>query len=144
MKDFSTNTISAVFPAYYSEIKPDIEEISKKIAGARNEKDVAVKNFEGFIKYARLSDKLFDYCQQVIKKKPSLNEYENKLKKQDRKTFLKEIIVKIVIAIIAVALSVSATLYFTRRHTTYPKEKNTSITSSSSKETVGIPKSSRQ
>ena len=81
MGDFSLETINSVFPEYYRVIRTDIEEINEAIAKGRVRKDVGNPNFESFIDYVKLMKKLGSYYKEVLKKKSSLIEYEDKLKK---------------------------------------------------------------
>ena len=97
MKDFSLDTIQAVMPEYFQDIKPRIERILyRDIAMLRLEKDVAVLNEENLIKYGQLMIEMKELFENVITRKSSLAEYEIK----NRRSRLKERTWQIIVAIV--------------------------------------------
>ena len=83
MDGFSPETYTAVFPEYYSEIRPEIEKIDDDIAKIRKEKDVGDPNFENFQRYANHMRTLKGCYEEVLKRKGPLVEYEQKLKNKE-------------------------------------------------------------
>lgn len=105
MKEFSLEAINFVFPEYYREIRPDIEEINEAIAKVRFGKDIGEPNFVSFIGYVKQMKKLGDYYKEVLKKKSSLIEYEGKLKKEWRRGLVVKILVGIGLIILGYLIS---------------------------------------
>jgi len=97
IRDFSNESITAIIPEYYKEIKPDVEDLHKKIAGFRSEKDVGHRNIGGFMEYAVRVDTLRKYHVDILKKKPALVEYDKKLNSEKRWEFVKQFIILFVI-----------------------------------------------
>lgn len=109
---FSLKTINSVFPEYYKDIRPEIEELTDAIVKRRGEKDVGDPNFENFQKYANLMKTVYGYYKKVLKKKSALIEYEDKLKeeekevddkseKKERKNLIRMILALIFVAIVS-------------------------------------------
>jgi hypothetical protein len=97
MNDFSLDTIQAVMPEYFKDIKPRMERILyQDIAALRMEKDVAISNEENLIKYGQLTIEMKELFGNVITRKSSLVEYELK----HRRSRLKERVWQIIIAIV--------------------------------------------
>jgi len=81
---FSLESIKSVFPEYFKDIRPEVEELTDAIIKRRSEKDIGDPNFENFQKYANLMKTVYGYYKEILKKKSALIEYENKLKKEDK------------------------------------------------------------
>ncbi len=94
-------TINSVFPEYYKDIKPEMEERIDVIVERRIEKDVGDQNFENFQKYVTLMKTVYGYYKDVLKKKSALIEFENKLKKKERRKMIRTIIAGIFVVIIS-------------------------------------------
>jgi tetratricopeptide (TPR) repeat protein len=89
MKIYSLETINLVFPEYFKDIRPAIEELTDDIVQRRGEKYEEEPNFENFLKYANLMKTVYGYYKKVLKKKTALIAYEEKLKKKKRRKLLK-------------------------------------------------------
>jgi len=95
---FSSETLTSVFPEYYKDIKPDLEDINNLIAGKRLEKDVGNPSSENFLEYIKIVKRLRGYYNEVLQKKSSLIEFEEKLKKEQGSKIIIEIIIASFIA----------------------------------------------
>ncbi len=120
MEIFSLETINSVFPEYFKDIKPEIEELTDVIVKRRIEKDVGDQNFENFQKYATLMKTVYGYYKDVLKKKSALIEFENKLKKEKNEAEdrlekkEKRKLIRTIIAGISVVIVSTIILYFGR------------------------------
>ena len=120
LKGFSAGTLHEIFPKYYHEIKPYFEVVApKEAAKLRDEKDIAKENnkeennkdfkeykkvVENFREYNKVVKKLGSYYEEALKIKPSLIEYENKTKNEQRKSRLWQIIIAILVAVVGVII----------------------------------------
>ena len=101
LKGFSAGTLHEIFPKYYHEIKPYFEVVApKETAKLRDEKDIAKENNKDFSEYNKVVKKLRTYYEETLKIKPSLIEYENKTKNEQRKSRLWQIIIAILAAVV--------------------------------------------
>jgi len=100
MKPYSSETINSVFPEYYKDIKPDLESINNLIVDRRLKKDVGDPHIEDFLEYIKIVKKIRRYYDSVLRKKSSLIEYEEKIKKERGIKIITELIVGVLIAII--------------------------------------------
>ncbi|MDZ4246103.1 MAG: hypothetical protein U1D67_03180 [Dehalococcoidia bacterium] len=83
IKDYSPDTIAAVIPNYYSDLRPRFETIlNKEIVTLRAEKDVAVKNEENLVECAGLISELKSTLDILIDKKSAFVEHHKALKRQ--------------------------------------------------------------
>ncbi|ODS36389.1 hypothetical protein BEH94_12075 [Candidatus Altiarchaeales archaeon WOR_SM1_SCG] len=85
LSPFSVYAIQAALPDYYSKIKPDIEEITEKIAEKRANKDVSLICYAEIEEYSNLIERLKKYHKSIIKIKPSLIECEEKIKADEKR-----------------------------------------------------------
>ena len=103
LENYSSENITAALPNYYSEIRPDIEELSNRIAKLRLDNGFNKADEENHIQcYMEIINKLKEYYQQIIKVTPSLEE----LKKREKKTKRKNIITQYIIPIVSVVVAV--------------------------------------
>lgn len=101
LKGFSTDTITAVLPNYYSEIKPKVLKISTKIAKIREEKDIGKLTLEEFTEYFEQVEQLKQYYSEIIDKKSSLIEVQ---RKNRWKNWIIPIVTGTIVAVIAYLL----------------------------------------
>lgn len=118
MMPFSTETISAIAPEYYKNIKPEAERISIEISKIRNNKDVdgndlEENNLTNFKNYIKEVDSLQENYTKIVTKIPSLIEYDKKKKSENRKETLKKIFWIIIGAIIATPITAIITVGIT-------------------------------
>jgi len=85
---FSSDTINMAIPEYYSKIKPDIEEINKRIAEIRANKDVASIAYDEIEEYSNLIERLKEYYTLILEKKSKLIEYEKESMRKENKVFV--------------------------------------------------------
>ena len=102
LKGYTSNTIRTVIPNYYSEIRPSIYELNAKIAKFRSEKDVFNNNGEHLIDYVSEVKRIVDFYKEILTKKPALDEFEKKIKSENKKNALRDWIKRIVIGFILV------------------------------------------
>lgn len=98
--DFSPETLVKIFPKYYREIKPDFEIADHEISKIRARKDIGDPNADGLIEYVEIVKRLENHLREFDKIKVSLIEYENKQKKREKDSHVRESILLIVAAII--------------------------------------------
>jgi hypothetical protein len=77
LDNFNSQTIQAVFPLYYSAIKPEIISIKERLASLRKNKN-NTDSFNLFNDYFDSVQKLLEYNKQVKLAYANLQEYENK------------------------------------------------------------------
>lgn len=75
-----------------------MEDINNLIAGKRLEKDVGNPSSENFLEYIKIVKRLRGYYNEVLQKKSSLIEFEEKLKKEQGSKIIIEIIIASFIA----------------------------------------------
>lgn len=85
LKDISIFTMLAIMPEYFKTLKPRFEEIMvNEVATLRKEKDVAITDEKNLIKYGKLAYEVKGLSEQILRKKPSLVEYEHKMRRRRR------------------------------------------------------------
>ncbi len=100
VEPFSTGAISATIPEYFDKIRPDMEEISQTIADIRASKDMDKKNSQDIDSHIEAIERLRLYYNDILKKINTLNEYEEKKKKEMRSYNNKELKILIIGGII--------------------------------------------
>lgn len=82
LEKYDPETITKAVPGYYSDIRPDIEQISLDIAGLRTEKGFSkIASEERMEAYKSIIDRLQSYYKTILASTPSLEElYKEKLK----------------------------------------------------------------
>jgi len=78
LDSYSPDVIKTAIPDYYSEIRPELDDLTEKITEIRGRK--TFEKFESVDEYARLLDKAYDYIKKIRKAQGSLIE----LKKRNR------------------------------------------------------------
>ena len=98
INSFSTAGLSAVFPEYYRDIKPNIPRLNEDIAQLRNDKDVANDEIlEEVKKYQKILDKLMEWWKLSSSKMPTIIEYEKKRKREKYKWMAFALIVSLIL-----------------------------------------------
>lgn len=90
--EFSSETLTKIFPKYYQEIKPDFEIASSEISEIRARKDIGDPNTDDLIKYANIIRRLKTHLEEIDKIKVSLVEYENEHRKREKHSYIREAI----------------------------------------------------
>lgn len=80
---YSSETITKVFPDYYSEIDPKITKIKQEVAILRSEKKIS--SDQSFSNYFFQIAELIDIDKKVATFIPALDKFENKRKKENRR-----------------------------------------------------------
>jgi hypothetical protein len=81
---YDTNTLTEIFPKYYTEIKPTIAEIKQNVAVLRMERKTDAE--KSFFAYFDETKKLINISKSVDKMIPSLQEYsDKKVQEESRK-----------------------------------------------------------
>jgi len=92
LSGYNNETICAVIPEYYQQIKPSIISLSQKIAEFRDGKDVAVElRHSTLITYSQEAGQLVTYHAAVTSKIPALEEYRKKAAEEHQKETTEEI-----------------------------------------------------
>ncbi len=99
---YSSSSIQAAIPNYYSEIRPSIEGITVDIVKIRNNKDIAKPSPEMFDQYFNNIKRLEAIYRVILKAKPSMIEYSEKAGKDKRIDIGTELVVGIVVGAILV------------------------------------------
>ena len=108
----STEALNEVFPEYYQKIRPDIEKASTDISDIRSKKDIGDPKIGDVIKYAEIIERLKSHLNKILEIKPSLIEYEDRKKKEVRKSKFFEILIYIAIAIVSGVMGAVLCSYF--------------------------------
>jgi len=102
LQGFSLDTIQAVLPEYFKEIKPRFEEIiTNEVTILRMEKDVAQKSEENLAKYGQVVAEMKRLFNLIVNRKSALVEYQTRQVKSQRKQLIQSIIVKIIIGVVS-------------------------------------------
>lgn len=85
LSGFSAETIQAVFPEYYTTIRPRLEEIlSEEVMKLRVQKDVAATSEENLVKYGQVTAELQRLFKTIINRKSALVEHKMRSKRSSR------------------------------------------------------------
>jgi hypothetical protein len=110
LKGYSTDSISKVFPSYYSEIRPNIIEIQSDLVEIRSVDKTLNEHEKCFETYDSRIAKLISYSKIVSETIPLINEEQNRIRinksKEKRFSWVQLIIVNVVVAVIGVLLTV--------------------------------------
>lgn len=112
LESISSEALSTIFPEYYREIKPYIEDKSSEIAKLRAGKDVGDANVKDFEKYIEIVENFKSYFDKILKIKPSLIEYDQKTEKEKKKERVWQILIGVIIAIMGAIVGVILTISF--------------------------------
>ena len=76
LKHYSPDVIQTAIPDYYSEIRPDLDELTEKITEIRRKK--TFEKLESVDEYTQLLDKAYEYIKKIQKAQGSLIELKKK------------------------------------------------------------------
>jgi len=76
LESYSPDVIKTAIPDYYSDIRPDLDELTEKIAEIRGRK--TFEKIESVDEYAQLLDKAYEYIKKIRKAQGSLIELKKK------------------------------------------------------------------
>jgi hypothetical protein len=110
LRGYSVSAISAVIPEYYPKIKPRLDnDIPRKIAEIRGQKDIGTPNFTSITEYANCIEELKQYWDTIVKAKSSLID----CKKRERIGKWIERLIAFLIGAAVTGLGVWLTLFYT-------------------------------
>lgn len=112
INEIPTEALNVVFPDYYQKIRPDIEKASTEISDFRSRKDMGDPKIDDVTKYAEIIDRLKSHLDKTLEIRPSLIEYEERKKKEARKSKILEILIYIAIAIVSGVIGAILYAYF--------------------------------
>ncbi|RJS84567.1 hypothetical protein CW713_02390 [Methanophagales archaeon] len=112
INEISTEALNVVFPEYYQKIRPDIEKASTEISDFRYRKDMGDPKIDDVKKYAEIIDRIKSYLDKTLEIRPSLIAYEERKKKEVRKSKFLEILIYIAIAIVSGVIGAVLYAYF--------------------------------
>ncbi|MBI4287143.1 MAG: hypothetical protein HY671_01805 [Chloroflexi bacterium] len=99
LNGFTIETIQAVIPEYFTDIKPKLDRIlNEEVTKLRSEKDIAASSEDNFIKYVKVTAELKQLVQAVIDKKPALVEHRTRLGRSNRRKLVGRILENIAVA----------------------------------------------
>ncbi len=101
---FSSDTIQAAIPDYYSKKRPEMEEITDKIVHFRNNKDVDNPSFEILDEYFEIIKRFDDIYKSILKAKPAMIELQTHNKKKKWSLAFSELAIGFILLIIGVVL----------------------------------------
>lgn len=104
VKDFSRETLVEVFPEYYNKIVPEIENAMQKIPRYKSEKDIGNPNLESVKGYVEIIEGTKLHFAKVSEMMPSLVDYENRKKKEERNKTINQYAIKLILAIVSALL----------------------------------------
>jgi hypothetical protein len=97
----SLDTIDAVLPEYFKDIKPNLEGIIRNdVSRLRNEKDVAGDTESNLQQFIEVVAKLKHYFDKVELAMPSLREYDKRNKRRNRMNIVWQVAVGIILVVI--------------------------------------------
>jgi len=112
INEISPEALTIVFPEYYQKIRPDIEKASTDISDIRSKKDMGDPKIGDVIKYVEIIERLKSHLNKILEIKPSLIEYEERKKKEVKKSKFFEILIYIAIAIVSGVMGAVLRSYF--------------------------------
>ena len=101
---FSSDTIQAAIPDYYSEKRPELEEITDKIVYFRDNKDVDNPSYEILDEYFEIIQRFDDIYKNILKAKPAMVELQTHDKRKKWSLAFNELVVGLILIIIGVIL----------------------------------------
>jgi len=105
LKSFSARTVQEIFPKYYQEIRPYIEiEAPLEISKLRDKRDIAKPSKSNLNEFVEIFGRLKSYYEEILEIKPSLVEYENKIRNEKRKSRLWQILIPIIATVIGIII----------------------------------------
>ncbi|GMV93133.1 MAG: hypothetical protein AMXMBFR82_29110 [Candidatus Hydrogenedentota bacterium] len=106
MSDYENKAIADVFPSYYTEIRPDLESISKNIAKIRQKKDIAeiAECNELVVKYKDVVLTVLSKSESVSTRIPALEEYTRKNRVKQIRDYSVQFVIGFVLVIFAAVL----------------------------------------
>ncbi|HUS75347.1 MAG TPA: hypothetical protein VMY43_04995 [Methanothrix sp.] len=104
VKDFSRETLVEVFPEYYNKIVPEIENAMQKIPRYKSEKDIGNPNLESVKSYVEIIEGTKQHFTKISEMMPSLVDYENRKKNEERNRNIKQYAIKLVLVIVSALL----------------------------------------
>lgn len=111
LEGFDSDTISKVLPNYYSQIKPEVEEISLRVITYRSKKGMNLGGAGNYEEYEADVKKLKEHYSAISKVLPTMNEFkaqklerEAQAKKEKRKTEVRSYVIGGVIGAVGSAL----------------------------------------
>ena len=112
INEISPEALTIVFPEYYQKIRPDIEKASTEMSDFRSRKYISCPKIDDVIKYAEIIERLKSHLNKILEVKPSLIAYEERKKKEVKKSKFFEILVYIAIAIVSGVMGAVLRSYF--------------------------------
>jgi len=112
INEISPEALTIVFPEYYQKIRPDIEKASTEMSDFRSRKYISCPKIDDVIKYAEIIERLKSHLNKILEIKPSLIAYEERKKKEVKKSKFFEILVYIAIAIVSGVMGAVLRSYF--------------------------------
>lgn len=107
---YSNQCIMSAMPAYYSDLKPAILSACKEIADIRGAKDIGKSNsdmIDEVNKYYGVLNVLKESYEEIVKKIPSLDEYN----KKQRSSRTKSVLINIALVLISVAATAAVSYW---------------------------------
>jgi len=98
-------TLATVFPEYYRDIKPRLVDAIDKIPDYRNAKNIADPNLEQVETYMAIVETTKKDYKKIINMLPSLNEYQAKKLRDNRKGRLIDIVLGIIIMLLGTVVA---------------------------------------
>lgn len=112
INEISPEALTIVFPEYYQKIRPDIEKASTEMSDFRSRKYISCPKIDDVIKYAEIIERLKSHLNKILEIKPSLIAYEERKKKEVKKSKFFEILIYIAIAIVSGVMGAVLRSYF--------------------------------
>ncbi len=101
LDDYSKETILAVLPKYYSEIRPDLLELVENIPKYKNSKDIGRPDIEKIDEYIVTVKKIKIHMQFIQSKELSLVEFEEKIRSEKIKNRYIGIVKTVIVIILS-------------------------------------------
>lgn len=119
--DYDNACISTILPKYYKEISPGVEKFNTNVANIRNEKDFnksenPLKLVDQVKEYMEQIECLLGYFEVMSTSIPSIEEYRERRKKEQKKQFTVDIVKGVVIGLIIAAVIAVIAYVFTKNN----------------------------
>lgn len=117
LQSFELETIKAVMPEYFTDLKPKLEKIiTNDIVRLRAEKDIAITSEDNLVAYGQVTAELKKLVQAISSKKPSFIEYQNRLRQSQRRKLILRIAEDAVVGIVFAIIAGIVVWIFTKPH----------------------------
>lgn len=100
----SRDALTNIFPEYYQEILPEIDNCLDDIPRYKSEKDIGNPNLDNVEKYVQKVRQISEYFKTIDTKIPALNDYEMRRLSEEKKSEFKSVLLIVFGTILGIAI----------------------------------------